>query len=403
MYAGLAERIEANVAEHACHLHRRTDGMTVTETDDLVIADSGIEGDAGTGADIFNIVANARFAPDERKNRLSLTAFKLRLTGRAFSWWAGPNSADMPFGSVELTAGKREAAMCARTADISGAGPHPDLEIRRVRTPEEFADYARILAADWNPPAVTVAEFYDRVAPSALAEDCPAHYLIGYHHGEPVSAGEIFLHAEVAGIYNISTLPASRHRGFGGVITLAAVDSARAAGYDTVAIRASAEDEPVYRRLGFRVGGWYTEYPVPIVPLEDRGYTTREQLISIGFEHVHVENERYDGPQAGVADISGVPHYFVRLNSLFEDGDQFSVWPIDDGSLALEQEAWRLYVKAWDAGDHEPARLTELDALLEARRTTPPAIARTMFAQWRFDERDARHDDSGPTYMMRWR
>ncbi|MEU8414686.1 hypothetical protein AB0C24_18025 [Amycolatopsis japonica] len=168
MYAGLTERIEANFAEHACHLHRRADGMTVTETDDLVIADSGIEGDAG----IFNVVANARFAPD------------------------------IPFGSVELTAGQREAAMCARVADLSGAGPHPDLEIRRVRTPEELADYARILAAGWNPPAATVVEFYDRVAPAALTDDCPAHYLIGYHHGEPVSAGEIFLHAEVAGIHD---------------------------------------------------------------------------------------------------------------------------------------------------------------------------------------------------------
>ncbi|WP_199746328.1 GNAT family N-acetyltransferase [Amycolatopsis sp. WAC 01416] len=399
MYAGLTERIEANVAEHACHLHRRTDGMTVTETGDLVIADSGIEGDAGT----FNIVANARFAPDEVKNRLSLTAFTLRLTGRAFSWWAGPNSADLPFDSVQLRAGKRKASMWAHTADIPAADPHPDLEIRRVRTPEELADYAGILASDWNPPVATVVEFYDRVAPSALAEDCPAQYLIGYHHGEPVSTGEIFLHAEVAGIYNISTLAAFQRRGFGGVMILAAVDSARAAGYDTVAIRASTESEPVYRRLGFRADGWFTEYPVPIVPLEDRGYTTREQLISVGFEHVHVENDRYNGPQTGVADISGVPHYFVRLNSLFEDGDEFSVWPIDDESLALEQEAWRLYVKAWDAGDHKPARLTELESLLEARRTTPPASARTMFAHWRFDERDARHDANGPTYMMRWR
>ncbi|WP_310977015.1 MULTISPECIES: GNAT family N-acetyltransferase [unclassified Amycolatopsis] len=403
MHAGLTERIEANVVEHACHLHRHTEGMTVTETDDLVIADSGIEGDASTGADTFNIVANARFAPDEVKDRLYRTVFKLRLTGRAFSWSAGPNSADLPFGSVELTAGRREAAMWAPAADIPVADRLPDLEIRRVRTPEELADYARILAANRNPPAVAVAEFYDRVASSALAEDCPAHYLLGYHHGAPVSAGEVFLHAGVAGIYNISTLAAFRRRGFGGVMTSAAIDSARAAGYDTVALRASAESEPAYRQLGFRADGWFTEYPVPIVSLEDRGYTTREQLISIGFEHVHVENERYDGPQAGVADISGVPHYFLRLNNFFEDGDEFSVWPIDDEGLALEQEAWRLHVKAWDAGECEPARFNELESLLEARRTTPPAIARTMFAQWRFDERDARHDDSGPTYLMRWR
>ncbi|WP_414942514.1 GNAT family N-acetyltransferase [Amycolatopsis sp. cmx-11-51] len=403
MYAGLTQRIEANLAEHACHLHRHTEGMTVTETDDVVIADSGIEGDVSTGADTFNIVANARFAPDERENRLSFIAFKLRLTGRAFSWWAGPNSADLPFDYVELAAGEREAAMWAHTAEVPAGGSHPGLEIRRVRTPKELASYAQILAANWNPPAAAVIEFYDRVAPSALAEDSPAHYLIGYHHGEPVCSGETFLHAKVAGIYNISTLAAFRRRGFGGVMTLAAVDSARATGYDTVALQASAEGEPMYRKLGFRAGGWFTEYPVSIVPLENRGFTTREQLISVGFEYVHVENERYDGPQAGVADISGVPHYFIRLNCFFEDGDEFSVWPIDDESLALEQEAWRVWVKAWDAGDHMPARLDELEALLKARRSTPPATARTMFAQWRYDEREERHDDNGPTYLMRWR
>ncbi|KZB86143.1 GNAT family N-acetyltransferase [Amycolatopsis regifaucium] len=303
--------------------------------------------------------------------------------------------------SVDLAAGERKAAMWAHSAEVPSGGPRPDLEVRRVRTREELADYARILAADRDSPSAV--EVFDRVAPSALAEDCQAHYLLGYHHGEPVCSGEIFWHAGVAGIHDISTLSGSRRREFGGVMTLAAVDSARAAGYDTVVLQATAEDEPVYRELGFRTDGWFTEYPVPIVPLENRGYTTREQLLSIGFEHVHVENDRYDGPQTGVADIDGVPRYFVRLNRFFDDGDEFSVWPIDDESLALEQEAWRLYVAAWDAGDHPPARLTELNALLEARNSTPPATARTMFAQWRHDERDVRHDENGPSYLMRRR
>jgi hypothetical protein len=139
---------------------------------------------------------------------------------------------------------------------------------------------------------------------------------------------------------------------------------------------------------------------------------TGEQLRSAGFEHVHVENERYDGPQAGIADIGGVPHYFLRLNRHFEDGDEFAVWPIDEATLALEKEQWQIYVATWDAASDItypnagvlPPRFHELETLLEPRRV-PPGDERTLFAQWRFDDRDEdrRHDDDGPMYLMRWR
>ncbi len=41
----LPARIERNLAEHACHLHRNLPDAAVTETADLLVADSGLADD----------------------------------------------------------------------------------------------------------------------------------------------------------------------------------------------------------------------------------------------------------------------------------------------------------------------------------------------------------------------
>jgi hypothetical protein len=66
-------------------------------------------------------------------------------------------------------------------------------------------------------------------------------------------------------------------------------------------------------------------------------------------EHVHVENEWYDGPRAGIADVGGLPHRFA---SQWDDDEEdylgtFLVWPVAPAELALEREQWAIFV-AWN-------------------------------------------------------
>lgn len=135
-------------------------------------------------------------------------------------------------------------------------------------------------------------------------------------------------------------------------------------------------------------------------------------------ERVYVENEWYDGPRSGVADINGAPH---RFQSLFDETDDeylgtFMVWPIDETSLSLEIEQWRIFVEwnaLYEAGkvatDLHPGqgginpRWDELEVLLKRSRSDIPVDAKKALAVFERVEQTNRYEPSGPDYKLRWR
>ena len=259
----ILERADANFVAHVTYALDRTAGMTTCVSPQLVIADSGL------ACDTFNFVCRARLdAAGAHTAAMGALAWFVHAR-RPFSWWVGPADRPAALGavleSIGLTRAETELAMALTLDDLPPAPPAPaGLEVVRVRTPAELAEFAAVLAANWSPPDANVVTFYERAAGALLAPDSPQRYYLGRMDGEAVAAAEATVHDGAVGLYNIATREAVRGRGIGTAMTHRPLADALADDCDLGVLQAAPDGVGVYRRLGFVAYGEITEYkPAP--------------------------------------------------------------------------------------------------------------------------------------------
>jgi GNAT superfamily N-acetyltransferase len=258
MSSRVLDRMLANFVVHNSQLQQATPGMTVLRSDDLVIANGAV------GDETFNQIVAARFTAANVDSRIAETVALVKDIGQPFAWRVDPTSTPDSLADRIAAAGfpaqLTEPGMAAELASLPALTVPLGLEIRRVTTSAELADYAAIVAANWDPPAPGVIEFYSRAEAAVLDPACLARYFVGYHEGVAVCTTEVTLAEGVAGVYGVSTLKAHRRKGFGAAVTLAALHEARNEGYATAVLQASPDGEPVYRKLGFDTVGSFNEH-----------------------------------------------------------------------------------------------------------------------------------------------
>lgn len=142
-------------------------------------------------------------------------------------------------------------AMARRLEDLPIIALPGGVEIIRVQSAQDQADWLAVLMAGFDEPEAARPDFGQYLAAS-LAESPPqVEHFVARWDGEPCAISTLLAAPLAAGIYHVTALPAYRGRGLGRALTLAAMQSARRAGYADALLFATPSGFPLYQRLGF--------------------------------------------------------------------------------------------------------------------------------------------------------
>ncbi len=250
--------LEDNLLGHVAFIQQSSPAMTVVQHPDLVIVDSGLY------TDTFNKVLHARIDEAHAESRISEAVRHFLVAMRPFSWWVGPCSRPLDLErrleDFGLQATETELGMIVTAGDLLPIGIPPFLDVHRVRTATDLADFAAVSAANWDPPDKEVAAFYSRSSDLLLHEHCPMRLFMAYVEGSAAAASEVFLSGETAGIYSVATRREFQRRGIGTAMTWMAAEEGRKSGAKSIVLQAAEEGKGIYKKLGFRACCEFVEY-----------------------------------------------------------------------------------------------------------------------------------------------
>lgn len=129
----------------------------------------------------------------------------------------------------------------------------------RVVTADELDLYARTVAEGFEVPHEMLRVMAN---PSRGKSDKVDHYLAELE-GVPVGTGMTVVTGGLTGIFNVTTLPGHRRRGYGRAITTEMVRAGFAAGAGTVYLYASGISETMYASIGFHTEEYLTVITAP--------------------------------------------------------------------------------------------------------------------------------------------
>lgn len=171
-------------------------------------------------------------------------------------WWHRPTARPADLGRRLLAAGFQ--AVGSQPVIVCDAGAVPDLPVpagfttRRVTDRDDLDVYANVFGRGFGLPPNVVAFFSDLLLAVGLGPDAQVRSFVGLLDGEAVATASVFLHDDVAGIYNISALEHVRGRGIGANVTAVAMREATNEGIRCLSLQSSEAGYRIYQTLGFR-------------------------------------------------------------------------------------------------------------------------------------------------------
>ena len=127
------------------------------------------------------------------------------------------------------------------------------LKIYECTTPLHFKDFGEVLGSIFAPypEENQVNKYYTLIDQVPAEKRSNLKLFIGYFKGKAVSTSGLFL-TDCAGIFDISTRPEERKKGYGTALFYKALQEAQKLGYEVSVLQASPEGLGIYERFGFQ-------------------------------------------------------------------------------------------------------------------------------------------------------
>lgn len=132
--------------------------------------------------------------------------------------------------------------------ELPAIAPPPGFAVRRVTSDDHLAEWIDVNQIGFG---VELPNFHAAYRRHGYGADACSLHFTGYAMDAPVTTGTLLVAGGCAAVYDISTPPALRERGYGTAITRHMLEVARTLGYRDSWIWSSDQGKRVYQALGF--------------------------------------------------------------------------------------------------------------------------------------------------------
>ena len=241
----LSEKLDANMIEKFVYLPKLM-RMEVIEKSGGILVDTSIP------CDMFNIVCSPKSALDVKSVYNYFSSRNL-----PFAFWTGFNNEHTDFQKdiekIGLSCDETEIGMAVFVSELDFEISCGKLEIKFVSSAELLQDFIAVYKNLIPNDAAAIDEFYMKAAPFILNQNSDLKLFVGFYERMPVATSALFLQDNIAGVWDVTTLPKFRRKGIGTDMTVYALKYAKnLCNCDIGVLTASSDGESVYRKIGFR-------------------------------------------------------------------------------------------------------------------------------------------------------
>ena len=243
--------IEANFAEEMAAFGRHLPGAELHEEAEMRWFYTGLPTSG------FNGVLHTHITTDDIDAKIDGVVAYFTTRQVPFSWTIGPTTLPLNLAHYlkarEFTHIRDGTGMAADLQALPEEVAEPsNFRVEEVSDENMLQIYTTTSMKGFGSTEEYMRIYSDTYRVIGFGENLPWHHYIGWLNDEPVAVSSLLLHAGVAGVYGVATIPEARRQGIGAAMTLAPLREARRRGYRVGVLSPSEMGLGVYKRLGFR-------------------------------------------------------------------------------------------------------------------------------------------------------